>query len=167
MLILWVNLNLPFHLHSNSMKYVLLTQILWPPDASFWLIGKDADAGKIEGRKRRGPQRMRWLNGITNSMDMSLSKLWELAGQGGLACCSSWSCKESDMTQWLNWDCGNIFVILLTLYMFWTWSLSGMKEVEEDFGFSLNCLNSISLISVKWTLALFSAFSCFLLLFYL
>ena len=55
--------------------------------------------GKIEGRKRRGQQRMRWLDGITDSMDMSLSKLWDTVKDraAGLVCCSPWGCKESDM----------------------------------------------------------------------
>ena len=57
--------------------------------------------GKIKGKRRRGQQRMRRLDGITDSMDMSLSKLQELVGdgQGGLACCSPWGCKELDMTE--------------------------------------------------------------------
>ena len=51
----------------------------------------------IGGRRRRGQQRMRWLDGITNLMDVSLSD-----EQGGLACCDSWGRKESDTTERLN-----------------------------------------------------------------
>ena len=56
--------------------------------------------GGIGGRRRRGRQRMRWLDGITDSMDMSLGKC---DGQGGLVCCDSWGHKESDTTEQLNW----------------------------------------------------------------
>ena len=54
--------------------------------------------GKIEGGRRRGRQRMRWLDGIANSMGMSLSKLLELVIDRGLVYCSLWGRKESDMT---------------------------------------------------------------------
>ena len=55
---------------------------------------------KIEGRRRRERQRTRWLDGMTNSMDMSLSKLWETVKErGSLVCCSPWDHKESDMTE--------------------------------------------------------------------
>ena len=55
--------------------------------------------GKIEDRRKRRQQRMRWLDGITDSMDMSLSKLREIVkGQESMECCRSWGCQESDMT---------------------------------------------------------------------
>ena len=55
----------------------------------------------IKGGRRRGQQRMRWLGGITDSREMSLSRVGD--GQGSLACCNPWGHKESDTTEWLNW----------------------------------------------------------------
>ena len=56
--------------------------------------------GRTEGRRRSGPLRIRWLDGITNSMDMNLSKLLEIVKdrERSMACCSPWGGKESDTT---------------------------------------------------------------------
>jgi len=54
------------------------TPILWPPDAKKWLIGKDPDAGKVWKQKQMGTTEDGMLDAITDLMDMSLSKLWEL-----------------------------------------------------------------------------------------
>ena len=58
--------------------------------------------GGIGGRSRRGQQTMRWLDGITDSVDVGLGRLGVGDGQGGLMCCSSWGRKELDTTERLN-----------------------------------------------------------------
>ena len=72
--------------------------VFWSFDTNSKLIGKVPDAGKTEGRKRRGCQRMRWLDGITDAMDMNLGKLWELVMDRKPGGCSPWGHKESDTT---------------------------------------------------------------------
>jgi len=78
--------------------------IFWPPAAKNWLTGKDPDAGKDWRQEEKGmaeDEMVGWhhqLNGHEFEQALGVG-----AGQGGLACCSPWGCKESDMTEQLNW----------------------------------------------------------------
>ena len=78
--------------------------IFWPPDAKNWLIGKDPDAGKDRRQEEKGTaedEMVGWhhrLNGHEFEQTLGVGD-----GQGGLACCTPWGCKELDMTEWMNW----------------------------------------------------------------
>ena len=72
-----------------KLKLQYLGHLMWRAD----LLEKTLMPGKIERRRRRGRQRMSWVDGIIASMDMSLRKLGNSEGQGRLACCSPWDCR--------------------------------------------------------------------------
>ena len=79
------------------------TPILWPPHAKIWLIEKDPDAGKDWGQEEKGMTEdemvgwHHWLDGHGSGWTLGVGD-----EQGGLVCCGSWGCKESDMTEWPN-----------------------------------------------------------------
>ena len=98
--------------------------------------------GGIGGRRRRGRQRMRWLDGITNWMDLSLSELRELVMDRGLACGNSWGRKKSDTTEQLNWT-DWLRIIIVFLY----WHLCHYVKVK------VKSLSPVQLFVTPWTVA--------------
>ena len=83
---------------------LILRHLLWPPHAKSWLIGKDSDAGRDWGQEEKGMTEdemagwHHWLNGHESEWTLRVGDR-----QGGLVCCDSWGCKESDTTEQLNW----------------------------------------------------------------
>ena len=95
------------------------TPVLWPPHAKIWLIGKDSDAERDWRQRRRRRQRMRWLDGITDSMDVSLSELWELVMDR-----EAWHAVIHGVTMSRTW---------------WNnWTELNRKDFQEEMMFKLN-----------------------------
>ena len=129
-----------------KLKLQCFGHLMWRGDS----FEKTLMLGKIEGGRRRGWQKMRWLDGITDLTDMNLSKLGDSEGQGSLVCWNPWGRKESDTTEWLNntgissWTLEIVPVFpkrdLGFLYNFYSkelkvlhWSIKMLKNKLRDF----------------------------------
>ena len=99
--------------------------LMWRTDS----LEKTLILGKTEGRRRRGRQRMRWLDGITGVGD----------GQGSLVCCSPWGHKESDTTEWLNWI--SIYIKRIGIAIF---------VLRREINSALVCVDAVNWMKQRW-----------------
>ena len=95
--------------------------ILWAPDAKSWLIWKDPDAGRDWGQEEKGTTEDEMVGWHHQHNGHGFEWTQQVGdGQGGLACCSSWGCKELDMTEQLNWTELSTFWFISD-FMIWSW----------------------------------------------
>ena len=148
------------------------TPVLWPPDGKNWLIWKDPDAGRDWGQEEKGTREdemARWhhrLDGHEFGWTPGVGD-----GQGGLACCNSWSRKESDMTERMNWtehSCrlvltklspgGSVVKNLPAKQETWVWSLDWEDPLEKE----METHSSILAWEIPWkrNLAHYNLWSC-------
>ena len=129
------------------------TLVLWPPHAKSWLIGKDSDAGRDWGQEEKGTTEdemagwHHWLDGHEFEWTPGVGD-----GQGGLACCDSWGCKESDTTEWLNWT--ELMIPLPFTLLFWV-------RVYTPFLCFLSREDPLAFVGeLLWWCWILSAFAC-------
>ena len=120
--------------------------ILWPPEGKGWLIRKDLVAGKDWGQEDKRTQRIKWLDGIINSVDISLSKTaGDSEGQGRLLCCRSWDDKDLDMTEWTTrFSCFLLISRILSPFLFFPLTLFLSFHPSPSFLLSITMLSLVS-----------------------